>query len=79
LARLRGYKGWKTSYGEFGGKLPKTLPELIKIPGMQGNSKCNLARALGYNRRNSSGTHITRVSNRLGLTVNQDAVKIEKD
>ncbi len=65
---------------EFSGKLPKTISELIKIPGVARKTAnvilqelWNIAEGVVVD------THVTRVSNRLGLTTNTDAVKIEKE
>ncbi|EKD99414.1 MAG: Endonuclease III (DNA-(Apurinic or apyrimidinic site) lyase) [uncultured bacterium] len=73
-------KAGKVMLSGFGGELPKTIPELIKIPGVARktanvilNEVWDIAEGIVVD------THITRVSNRLGLTTNQDAVKIEKD
>ena len=64
----------------FDGKLPKTLNELVKIPGIARKSANVILNELwNISEGIVVDTHVTRVSNRLGLTVNQDAVKIEKD
>jgi endonuclease-3 len=60
--------------------LPQTLEELIKIPGIARKSANVILQelwdiAVGI----VVDTHVTRVSQRLGLTKNTDAVKIEKD
>jgi len=65
---------------QFGGRLPKTLAELIKIPGIARKSANVILQELWDIAEGIVvDTHITRVSNRLGLTTNQDAVKIERD
>jgi endonuclease-3 len=62
------------------GKMPKTIEEMVKIPGV-GRKTANVV--LGEVYRISEGitvdTHVTRLSNRLGWTKHQDAVKIEQD
>lgn len=64
----------------FGGKLPKTLNGLIKIPGIARKSANVILNELwDISEGIVVDTHVTRVSNRLGLTTNKDAVKIEKD
>lgn len=64
----------------FEGKLPKTLNELIRIPGIARKSANVILNELwDISEGIVVDTHVTRVSNRLGLTKNQDAVKIEKD
>ncbi len=66
--------------GLYKGKMPKTIAELILIPGV-GRKTANVV--LGEVYAISEGvtvdTHVTRLSNRLGWTKHQDAVKIEKD
>ncbi len=63
----------------FGGKVPKTLEELVILPGV-GRKTANviLGNAFGI-----PGivvdTHVHRVSQRIGLTKNDDPVKIEFD
>ncbi len=65
---------------DFGGKLPRTLAELITIPGIARKSANVILQELwGIAEGIVVDTHMTRVSNRLGLTKNTDAVKIEKD
>lgn len=63
-----------------GGEVPQTLEELVKLPGV-GRKTANVV--LGTSFGIPSGivvdTHVTRLTNRLGLTTNQDAVKIEND
>ena len=66
--------------GLYGGKLPKTIAELTQLPGV-GRKTANVV--LGEIHEISEGitvdTHVTRLSNRLGWTKHQDAVKIEQD
>jgi endonuclease-3 len=65
---------------EFKGKLPRTINELIKIPGVARKSANVIMQELWDIAEGIVvDTHVTRVSNRLGLTKNKDAVKIEKD
>lgn len=65
---------------EYGGNLPKTIAQLIKIPGIARKSaNVILQEQWGIAEGIVVDTHITRVSNRLGLTTNTDAIKIEKD
>jgi endonuclease-3 len=63
-----------------GGEVPQTLDELVKLPGV-GRKTANVV--LGTSFGIPSGvvvdTHVTRLTNRLGLTKYQDAVKIEQD
>lgn len=66
---------------KYKGKVPRTLEELVELPGV-GRKTANVV--LGNSFGIASGivvdTHVTRLSNRLGLTKHKsDAVKIEKD
>jgi endonuclease-3 len=65
---------------EHGGQVPADLEKLVNLPGV-GRKTANVV--LGTAFRIASGvvvdTHVTRLSNRLGLTKHQDAVKIERD
>lgn len=63
-----------------GGKVPRTLEELSKLPGV-GRKTANvvLGNAFGIDEGVVVDTHVTRISNRLGLTTHKDAVKIERD
>ena len=64
-----------------GGKVPQTMDELTHLPGV-GRKTANvvLGNAFGENVGVVVDTHVTRVSNRLGLTKHAvDAVKIEQD
>jgi endonuclease-3 len=62
------------------GRVPDTMDELTKLPGV-GRKTANvvLGNAFGRNEGIVVDTHVTRVSFRLGLTRETDAVKIEKD
>lgn len=63
----------------FGGDVPRTLEELVTLPGV-GRKTANviLGNAFGIPGI-SVDTHVQRVSQRIGLTKNQDPVKIEFD
>jgi endonuclease-3 len=63
-----------------GGKLPQTMEELIQIPGV-GRKTANvvLGEVYGISVGITVDTHVMRLSNRLGWTKHQDAVKIEQD
>lgn len=65
---------------EHGGEVPAELDKLVKLPGV-GRKTANVV--LGTAFRIASGvvvdTHVTRLSQRLGLTTHEDAVKIERD
>jgi endonuclease III len=63
------------------GEVPKTMGELTKLAGV-GRKTANvvLGNAFGINVGVTVDTHVTRLSNRLGLTKHPtDAVKIEQD
>src|SRR5262245_19072189 len=65
---------------EHGGQVPREMKKLVHKPGV-GRKTANVV--LGTAFRISSGvvvdTHVTRLSQRLGLTEHEDAVKIERD
>lgn len=63
-----------------GGNVPDTMEELTELPGV-GRKTANvvLGNAFGKNVGIVVDTHVTRLSNRLGLTRETDAVKIEED
>jgi len=64
-----------------GGKVPQSMEELTQLAGV-GRKTANvvLGNAFGQNVGVTVDTHVTRVSNRLGLTDHaSDAVKIEQD
>ena len=63
-----------------GGSVPEAMAELVKLPGV-GRKTANvvIGNAFGRNEGVVVDTHVTRVANRLGLTQESDAVKIEKD
>jgi endonuclease III len=64
----------------FGGKLPKTMKEMVAIPGI-GRKSANviLGNAYGVVEGIAVDTHVRRLSRALGLTNNIDPVKIERD
>jgi endonuclease-3 len=63
-----------------GGEIPRTMDELVKLPGV-GRKTANvvLGNAFDTNVGVVVDTHVTRVSQRLGLTRQTDPVKIEVD
>ena len=63
-----------------GGKVPRTMEELHALDGV-GRKTANvvLGNAFGLNVGVVVDTHVTRLSNRLGLTKQTDAVKIEQE
>ena len=64
---------------EHGSKAPKTMEELVKLPGV-GRKTANVVLGNGYNIPGLPvDTHVTRLCNRIGLSKNTDAVKIEHE
>lgn len=65
---------------DFGGKIPKTIGEMVKIPGV-GRKTANVV--LGELHGASEGiavdTHVIRLSRLLGFTKHTNATKIERD
>jgi endonuclease III len=63
-----------------GGKVPDTMEELIELPGV-GRKTANVILGNAFNKNIGIvvDTHVTRLSERLGLTRETDAVKIEED
>src|SRR6185369_15906859 len=70
----------KQLVAEHGGELPTELEKLVKLPGV-GRKTANvvLGTAFGIASGVVVDTHVTRLSQRLGLTEHDDAVKIERD
>lgn len=63
----------------YGGKVPKTMGEMIKLPGV-GRKTANCVLGAAFNVPGVVvDTHVKRLSIRLGLTKNQNPDKIEKD
>jgi endonuclease III len=62
-----------------GGEVPAEMASLVRLPGV-GRKTANviLGNAFGKNEGIVVDTHVTRLSNRLGLTSESDAVKIEQ-
>lgn len=65
---------------KFGGKIPKTMAEILMIPGVARKSaNVILGNAYGVVEGIAVDTHVRRLSKLLGLTTHDDPVKIEKD
>ena len=62
-----------------GGNVPASMDDLVRLPGV-GRKTANviLGNAFGRNDGIVVDTHVTRLSNRLGLATGTDAVKIEQ-
>ena len=65
---------------DFNGQVPRTMQELLTLPGIaRKSSNVILNEAYDLAEGFVVDTHITRVSNRLGLTTQKNPVKIEQD
>jgi endonuclease III len=61
----------------FGGEVPKTIEEMVKIPGI-GRKTANVILGAGFGIPGFAvDTHVIRLTNRLGLVRTRDPVKIE--
>jgi endonuclease-3 len=70
----------KTITTKHGGKVPKTMEELVELGGVgRKTANCVLGGAYGISSGVVVDTHVRRVSQRLGLTANDDPEKIEID
>ena len=65
---------------DFKGKVPDTMEDLIKLPGVA-RKTANIVLSVAYNKHEGIAvdTHVTRLSYRLGLTKHKNPVKIEQD
>jgi endonuclease-3 len=63
----------------FGGVVPNQLDELVKLPGVGRKTASVVLAEVWGAPAIAVDTHVKRVSRRLGLTIEQDPVKIEKD
>lgn len=64
---------------DFGGKVPKTIEELTRLPGV-GRKTANVIRGNIYEDPSIVvDTHVRRISRRLGFTNEDEPVKIEQD
>jgi endonuclease-3 len=65
---------------KFHSKVPKTMDELLELPGVaRKTANIVLFNAYGITAGIAVDTHVTRLSQRLGLTEQKDQNKIEKD
>jgi endonuclease-3 len=64
---------------EFDGEVPRTLEELVRLPGVARKTANVVAAELGNPQGVVVDTHVRRLSQRLGLTKQEDPVKIERD
>jgi len=77
--KAKSIKGMATAVmNEYGGKLPQTLDEMVKLPGV-GRKTANVVLGNVYGIPSLVvDTHVTRISNLLKFVITKDAVKIEK-
>ncbi|MBI3273702.1 MAG: endonuclease III [Candidatus Colwellbacteria bacterium] len=65
---------------KFGGKIPKTMKEMLMLPGVaRKTANVVLGNAYGVVEGIAVDTHVKRLSKKLGLTDHTDPNKIEKD
>ena len=65
---------------EFGGEIPRTMEELLRLPGVA-RKTANIVLYIGFGITSGIAvdTHVKRLSRRLGLTDEDNPVKIERD
>jgi endonuclease III len=64
---------------EFDGDVPRRLEDLVRLPGVARKTANVVSSELGHAQGIVVDTHVRRLSQRLGLTRNEDPVKIERD
>lgn len=65
---------------KYNGEVPKRMELLLELPGVaRKTANVVLAHAYGINAGVTVDTHVTRLSRRLGLTQQRDAIRIERD
>ena len=64
---------------DFDGRVPTRLEELVRLPGVARKTANVVAAELGDPQGIVVDTHVRRLSQRLGLTKQEDPVKIERD
>ena len=64
---------------EFDGVVPRTIDELVRLPGVARKTANVVAAELGNAQGIVVDTHVRRLAQRLGLTKKEDPVKIERD
>jgi len=64
---------------EFDGQVPRRLEDLVRLPGVGRKTANVVAAELGEPQGIVVDTHVRRLSQRLGLTKQEDPVKIERD
>ena len=69
----------QTLIEEFDGEVPRRLEELVRLPGVARKTANVVSSELGQAQGIVVDTHVRRLSQRLGLTRQEDPVKIERD
>jgi endonuclease-3 len=64
---------------EYDGVVPRRIDELLRLPGVARKTANVVAAELGHAQGIVVDTHVRRLSQRLGLTREEDPVKIERD
>ena len=64
---------------EFDGEVPRRLEDLVRLPGVARKTANVVSSELGHAQGIVVDTHVRRLSQRLGLTRQEDPVKIERD
>jgi endonuclease-3 len=64
---------------DYHGEVPRRLEELVRLPGVARKTANVVAAELGEPQGIVVDTHVRRLSQRLGLTRQEDPVKIERD
>ncbi|HEX6489792.1 MAG TPA: endonuclease III [Gaiellaceae bacterium] len=64
---------------EYGGRVPRRLDQLVRLPGVARKTANVVAAELGEPQGIVVDTHVRRLAQRLGLTRHEDPVKIERD
>jgi endonuclease III len=69
----------QTLLEQFDGQVPRDVDELVRLPGVARKTANVVAAELGTPQGIVVDTHVRRLSQRLGLTRQEDPVKIERD
>jgi endonuclease III len=69
----------QTLLEQFDGQVPRDVDELVRLPGVARKTANVVAAELGSPQGIVVDTHVRRLSQRLGLTKQEDPVKIERD
>lgn len=70
----------KMLMGEYGGRVPQTMDELLELPGVaRKTANVVLGNAFDIKAGVVVDTHVTRLSHRLDLSREKDPIKIERD